>query len=160
MSDHDAGQEVLRLEGLKKSYNVGKPTEVEVLHGLDLRLQRSDFAALVGASGSGKSTLLHLLGGLDVPDTGELTVCGLDPRREDHRLELRRRHLGFVFQLHNLIGIHAHHVLDMRQGEGIGFAGDFHQPQGFDHRSPAPCPEFRFHGHDAGFYFGSELKES
>src|SRR5258708_34098016 len=59
--------------------------------------------ALWGASGSGKSTLLHLLGGLDVPDAGEITVCGLDPRREEHRLELRRRHVGFVFQLHNLI---------------------------------------------------------
>ncbi|RYE86035.1 MAG: ABC transporter ATP-binding protein, partial [Oxalobacteraceae bacterium] len=42
MSEHDAGQEVLRLQGLRKSYNVGKPTEVEVLHGLDLRLQRHD----------------------------------------------------------------------------------------------------------------------
>ena len=49
MSEHDASQEVLRLQGLKKSYNVGKPTEVEVLHGLDLRLQRSDFAALFRA---------------------------------------------------------------------------------------------------------------
>ena len=65
MSEHDASQEVLRLQGLKKSYNVGKPTEVEVLHGLDLRLQRSDFAALVGASGSGKSTLLNVIGLLD-----------------------------------------------------------------------------------------------
>jgi ABC-type lipoprotein export system ATPase subunit len=59
--------------------------------------------ALWGSSGSGKSTLLHLLGGLDVPDEGELSVCGLDPRDEAHRLELRRKHLGFVFQLHNLI---------------------------------------------------------
>jgi ABC-type lipoprotein export system ATPase subunit len=47
--------------------------------------------------------LLHLLGGLDLPDSGELSVCGLDPRDERHRLVLRRRHLGFVFQLHNLI---------------------------------------------------------
>jgi len=62
-----------------------------------------EMVALWGASGSGKSTLLHLLGGLDVPDSGELTICGLDPRDEAHRLELRRRHVGFVFQLHNLI---------------------------------------------------------
>jgi ABC-type lipoprotein export system ATPase subunit len=59
--------------------------------------------ALWGASGSGKSTLLHLLGGLDLPDSGTLSICGLDPQPEVNRLELRRRHLGFVFQLHNLI---------------------------------------------------------
>src|SRR5690606_2344368 len=72
MSKHDAEQEVLRLQGLRKSYNVGKPTEVEVLHGLDLRLQRRDFAALIGASGSGKSTLLNVIGLLDRPTAGEL----------------------------------------------------------------------------------------
>lgn len=49
------------------------------------------------------SGLLHLLGGLDLPDRGEIAVCGLDPRREEHRLQLRRKHLGFVFQLDNLI---------------------------------------------------------
>ena len=58
-------EEVLRLAGLRKSYNVGLPTELEVLHGLDLMLGRSDFASLVGPSGSGKSTLLNLLGLLD-----------------------------------------------------------------------------------------------
>ena len=63
----EATNEVLRLQGLRKSYNVGLPTETEILHGLDLRLQRSDFAALVGPSGSGKSTLLNLLGLLDAP---------------------------------------------------------------------------------------------
>ena len=68
-------------QGLKKSYNVGKPTEVEVLHGLDLRLQRSDFAALVGASGSGKSTLLNLIGLLDAPTSGELFLLGEATRR-------------------------------------------------------------------------------
>ena len=66
-------------------------------------MRAGEIIALWGASGSGKSTLLHLLGGLDVPDAGELTVCGLDPRNEEHRLQLRRKHLGFVFQLHNLI---------------------------------------------------------
>ena len=76
MSEHDAGQEVLRLEALRKSYNVGKPTETEVLHGLDLRLQRRDFVALVGASGSGKSTLLNSIGLLDKPTAGELFLLG------------------------------------------------------------------------------------
>src|SRR5690606_874247 len=76
MSDREATQEVLRLERLRKAYNVGTPTENEVLHGLDLRLQRNDFAALVGSSGSGKSTLLNLIGLLDRPTGGELYLLG------------------------------------------------------------------------------------
>ena len=85
---------------LKKSYDAGR---VQVLAGVGLEVRAGEMVALWGASGSGKSTLLHLLGGLDIPDSGELAVCGLDPRLEENRLELRRRHVGFVFQLHNLI---------------------------------------------------------
>ena len=85
---------------LHKAYDAGR---VPVLAGISLEIRPGELVALWGSSGSGKSTLLHLLGGLDLPDRGELAVCGLDPRREDHRQELRRRHLGFVFQLHNLI---------------------------------------------------------
>jgi lipoprotein-releasing system ATP-binding protein len=91
---------LITARDLRKTYDAGR---VRVLDGVSLDVSAGEMVALWGASGSGKSTLLHLLGGLDVPDTGELTVCGLDPRSEDHRLELRRRHLGFVFQLHNLI---------------------------------------------------------
>lgn len=83
-----------------KSYDGGRIT---VLQGVSLEVCAGEIVALWGASGSGKSTLLHLLGGLDLPDRGDLHVCGLDPRVEHDRLELRRRHLGFVFQLHNLI---------------------------------------------------------
>ncbi len=105
MSEHDAGQEVLRLEGLRKSYNVGKPTQVEVLHGLDLRLQRHDFAALVGASGSGKSTLLNLVGLLDTITAGELYLLGRPTSTMDdaERTALRGGAIGFVFQFHHLI---------------------------------------------------------
>jgi lipoprotein-releasing system ATP-binding protein len=105
MSEHDAREEVMRLEGLRKSYNVGKPTEVEVLHGLDLRLQRRDFAALVGASGSGKSTLLNLIGLLDRPTAGELVLLGEPTREMDdaRRTALRGSAIGFVFQFHHLI---------------------------------------------------------
>ena len=90
---------------MRKSYNVGKPTEVEVLHGLDLRLQRRDFAALVGASGSGKSTLLNLIGLLDRPTAGELYLLGEPTRAMDdaRRTALRGGAIGFVFQFHHLI---------------------------------------------------------
>jgi lipoprotein-releasing system ATP-binding protein len=105
MSEHDAGQEVLRLQGLRKSYNVGKPTEVEVLHGLDLSLRRRDFAALVGASGSGKSTLLNVIGLLDQPSAGELFLLGEPTSSMDdaRRTALRGSAVGFVFQFHHLI---------------------------------------------------------
>ena len=87
-------------QDLRKTYDAGR---IRVLDGVSLEVRAGEMVALWGASGSGKSTLLHLLGGLDLPDSGELSVCGRDPRNETHRLELRRRHLGFVFQLHNLI---------------------------------------------------------
>lgn len=105
MSDRQAMQEVLRLVGLRKAYNVDTPTENEVLHGLDLRLQRNDFAALVGASGSGKSTLLNLIGLLDRPTGGELYLLGEPTRTMDdaQRTALRGTRIGFVFQFHHLI---------------------------------------------------------
>ena len=98
--------EVLRLEGLRKSYNIGRPNEVEVLHGIDLRLDSADFAALVGPSGSGKSTLLNLIGLLDSPTDGELYLQGQPTRSMDDeaRTALRGQHIGFVFQFHHLIG--------------------------------------------------------
>lgn len=102
---HDATQPVLRLQGLRKSYNVGKPNEVEVLHGLDMSLARHDFAALVGASGSGKSTLLNIIGLLDIPTSGELFLLGEATRGMDdaRRTALRGSAIGFVFQFHHLI---------------------------------------------------------
>lgn len=98
--------EVLRVEGLRKSYNIGQPTEAEVLHGIDMRLDSADFTALVGPSGSGKSTLLNLIGLLDSPTGGELYLRG-EPTKDmddEARTALRGRHIGFVFQFHHLIG--------------------------------------------------------
>lgn len=106
MSEHTSGdQEVLRLDGLCKSYNAGQPTVTQVLHGLSLRLQRSDFTALTGSSGSGKSTLLNLIGLLDTPTAGELHLLGQPTSGMDEaqRTALRGQHIGFVFQFHHLI---------------------------------------------------------
>ena len=101
----DSSSEVLRLEGLRKSYNMGQPNEVEVLHGIDLCIGRSDFAALIGPSGSGKSTLLNLLGLLDTPSSGELYLLGQATSGMDDagRTALRGNSIGFVFQFHHLI---------------------------------------------------------
>ena len=96
---------VLRLEGLRKSYNVGTPTEIEILHGIDLTIGRKDFAALIGPSGSGKSTLLNLIGLLDTPTQGELFLLDRPTRAmgDDERTALRGTTIGFVFQFHHLI---------------------------------------------------------
>jgi lipoprotein-releasing system ATP-binding protein len=96
---------VLQLQGLRKSYNVGKPTEIEVLHGIDMQIHRGEFVALVGPSGSGKSTLLNMLGLLDTPTSGELYLLGQATRtlEDQQRTALRGRALGFVFQFHHLI---------------------------------------------------------
>lgn len=101
----EADQDVLRLTGLRKSYNVGQPTEIEVLHGVDLTIQRHDFAALIGPSGSGKSTLLNLLGLLDSPTAGDLLLLGESTRSMDDEARTARRStaIGFVFQFHHLM---------------------------------------------------------
>ena len=103
MSDQSA--EVLRLEALRKSYNIAQPNEVEVLHGIDLCIERHDFAVLIGPSGSGKSTLLNILGLLDKPSSGELYLLGQATSSMDDagRTALRGNSIGFVFQFHHLI---------------------------------------------------------
>ena len=98
-------EDVLRLEQVRKSYNVGRPTETEILHGIDLTLGRGEFAALIGPSGSGKSTLLNIMGLLDRPTSGRLFVDGQETGALDDRelTRLRGRSIGFVFQHHLLI---------------------------------------------------------
>jgi len=93
------------LQAIRKSYNAGTPTEVEVLHGIDLELGKSEFCALMGPSGSGKSTLLNVMGLLDHPTSGRLFLDGREATGLDDRAltRLRGRSIGFVFQYHHLI---------------------------------------------------------
>ena len=96
---------VVRLEGVRKAYNVGTPVEVEVLHGIDLELQRGEFVALIGPSGSGKSTLLNIIGLLDRPTGGKLFIGGRETGglNDKELTKLRGQSIGFVFQSHYLI---------------------------------------------------------
>ncbi|MBI5262389.1 MAG: ABC transporter ATP-binding protein [Bradyrhizobium sp.] len=97
--------ELLRLEKVCKSYNVGLPTETEVLHDVDLRLDHGEFLALMGPSGSGKSTLLNIVGLLDRPTSGRLLIKGEDTSAlgDAAITHLRGHTIGFVFQYHLLI---------------------------------------------------------
>jgi lipoprotein-releasing system ATP-binding protein len=96
---------VLLLDSVRKSYNVGTPTEIEVLHGIDLALAKGEFCALMGPSGCGKSTLLNIIGLLDRPNGGRVVINGRDTAQLDDRAltQLRGRTIGFVFQYHYLI---------------------------------------------------------
>jgi len=97
--------EVLRLERVSKSYGLGTPAEVEVLHDIDLVLEKGEFSALIGPSGSGKSTLLNIVGLLDRPTRGKLHISGKDTSTLDEAglTRLRGRTIGFVFQYHYLL---------------------------------------------------------
>lgn len=94
----------IRATGLTKSYRIGR-RRLEVLRGVDLAVERGDFVALRGASGAGKSTLLHLLGGLDRPDTGEVSVGTqrLSALSASALTQFRNRHVGFIFQSYHLL---------------------------------------------------------
>jgi lipoprotein-releasing system ATP-binding protein len=96
---------VIALTGIRKKFNVGLPTETEVLHGIDLVVRRGEFASLIGPSGSGKSTLLNLIGLLDWPTAGEYLLNGVSigEADDDARTRARLDTLGFVFQFHHLL---------------------------------------------------------
>jgi lipoprotein-releasing system ATP-binding protein len=96
---------MLEADGLRKVYRGGDGNPIEVLAGIDFRVDRGEFVAIVGASGSGKSTLLHLLGALDTPSGGTVRLAGQS--YDDHDAEslaaVRNKKLGFVFQFHHLL---------------------------------------------------------
>jgi len=95
-----------RLEGVSRIYQKGKE-RVEVLHELDLDIARGDFIAIMGPSGSGKTTLLNLLGGLDKPTAGTVTVGGaeLSSMSNSQLSSWRSNHVGFIFQFYNLLPV-------------------------------------------------------
>ena len=97
---------VLETKDLKKYYGSGD-TQVKALDGVDLTVENGEFVAIVGTSGSGKSTLLHMLGGLDRPTGGTVTVDGkeLSAMRDEELTIFRRRKIGFVFQNYNLVPV-------------------------------------------------------
>jgi lipoprotein-releasing system ATP-binding protein len=101
MSDHAL---VLSARGLAKTYGKGA-TAVEVLKAIDLDVAQSEKVAIVGSSGSGKSTLLHLLGGLDAPSAGQVTLAGSDLSHLSVSAldRLRNQYLGFIYQFHHLL---------------------------------------------------------
>ena len=97
---------ILETKDLKKYYGSGD-TQVKALDGVDLSIEQGEFAAIVGTSGSGKSTLLHMLGGLDRPTSGTVTVDGKDifALKDEALTIFRRRKIGFVFQSYNLVPV-------------------------------------------------------
>ena len=98
--------QILETHDLKKYYGTGD-TQVRALDGVNLAVEQGEFLSIVGTSGSGKSTLLHMLGGLDRPTSGTVTVDGTDIfRLKDDALTIfRRRKIGFVFQAYNLVPV-------------------------------------------------------
>ena len=97
---------ILETRDLKKYYGSGD-TQVKALDGVDLSIQQGEFVAIVGTSGSGKSTLLHMLGGLDRPTSGTVTVDGryIFALKDEALTIFRRRKVGFVFQSYNLVPV-------------------------------------------------------
>lgn len=100
----EAGDIVLKLEDVSRSYQMGQ-VEVRALTGVSLDITRGEFIVILGPSGSGKTTLLNLVGGIDSPTSGKITVDGIELSALDDKglTEYRRNHIGFVFQFFNLI---------------------------------------------------------
>ena len=94
----------LEINQIRKAFGQGD-SRVEVLRGIDLSLEKGEFCVLLGPSGSGKSTLLNIIGGIDSADSGEIVIDGepMSHMKEKQLTMYRRKHLGYIFQMYNLI---------------------------------------------------------
>lgn len=96
---------MIELQGIIKRFYIGQPNELEILHGIDLKVNRGEFVSIVGSSGSGKTTMMNIIGILDRPTEGEYMLDGVDVvHAKDRDLSMiRNKKIGFVFQTYNLI---------------------------------------------------------
>ena len=100
-----ASPAIIDLQEIVKRFYIGKPNELEILHGIDLQVQEGQFVSIVGESGSGKSTLMNIIGALDQPTGGQYLLDGecVDNLKDKQLSEIRNQKIGFVFQTYNLI---------------------------------------------------------
>ncbi len=98
-------QPLIQMRDIKKSFYIGMPNELEVLHGIDFDVHEGEFVSIVGASGSGKSTLMNIIGALDKPTSGSYILDGIDvvASSDNDLSHIRNEKIGFIFQNFNLI---------------------------------------------------------
>lgn len=105
MAQEQVQEHVISLNGIVKRFYIGKPNELEILHGINLEVERREFVSIVGESGSGKSTLMNIIGALDRPTEGEYRLQGknIGEAKDRELSSIRNQEIGFVFQTYNLI---------------------------------------------------------
>ena len=96
---------IIKLNNIVKKFYIGKPNELEILHGISLEVKKGEFVSIVGPSGSGKSTLMNMIGVLDRPTSGSYILDGIDvsSSKDKELSDIRNKKIGFVFQTYNLI---------------------------------------------------------
>lgn len=96
---------IIKLNNIVKKFYIGKPNELEILHGISLEVKKGEFVSIVGPSGSGKSTLMNMIGVLDRPTSGSYILDGIDvsSAKDKELSDIRNKKIGFVFQTYNLI---------------------------------------------------------
>lgn len=106
MNDITYKKPLIEMNNIIKKYYIGEPNELEILHGIDLKIYEGEFVAIVGESGSGKSTLMNIIGVLDKPTDGEYYLDGINVNSSSEKdmNNIRNQKIGFVFQNFNLIG--------------------------------------------------------
>ena len=105
MSEAEGNNEIIKLKDIVKTFYVGEPNELEILHGISLTVKEGEFVSIVGPSGSGKSTLMNLIGVLDRPTSGSYYLDGIDVEsaKDSELSDIRNKKIGFLFQNYNLI---------------------------------------------------------